>query len=313
MPDFHIAMTWATDFEEWERLVAQQQKPRHSVLAMARRLGAKLHQAMRDAPAPSLADRLKARLAGDPHGWSFARAMAPRLGRNDVVYCLDTEVGIPLAAELRGKPDRPKLVLYVHNLDRPRGRIAAKLHGIADTVNLFCSCCSSQLGFIRDWLKVPEDRTWLLLQHVDNRFFTPGPPTPGKKRPAIAAVGLESRDYGTLAAATRDLDLDVRVDAWSPNARKKAESFPAETPANMTFRTSKSTELVQFYRDADAVVVPMFPNRYAGITTLVEGLACERPIVASRTVGLADYLSPPDGITPVEPSDPAAMRGRSSG
>ena len=76
----------------------------------------------------------------------------------------------------------------------------------------------------------------------------------------------------------------------------------------MTFRHSKPTELVQLYRDADVVAVPMFPNKYAGITSLVEALACERPIVASRTIGLADYLSPPDGISPVEPSDPDAMR-----
>ncbi len=76
----------------------------------------------------------------------------------------------------------------------------------------------------------------------------------------------------------------------------------------MTFRHSKPTELVQLYREADVVVVPMFPNKYAGITSLVEGLACKRPIVASQTRGLADYLSPPDGISPVEPSDPDAMR-----
>jgi glycosyltransferase involved in cell wall biosynthesis len=52
----------------------------------------------------------------------------------------------------------------------------------------------------------------------------------------------------------------------------------------------------------------MLPNKYAGITSLLEGLACQRPIVASRTVGLSDYLSPPDGITPVEPRNPAEMR-----
>jgi len=76
----------------------------------------------------------------------------------------------------------------------------------------------------------------------------------------------------------------------------------------MSFCQSKPRELVQLYRDGDVVVVPMFPNKYAGITSLVEGLACERPIVASRTRGLVDYLSPPDGISPVEPSDPDAMR-----
>ena len=308
MPNFHIAMTGANDFDGIERLAAENQRPRHSVPLLARRLGAKLYQTGRDAPPASFGDRLRARLIGTPQGWSIARDMAPRLGRNDVVFCLDADVGVPMADALRGRADRPKLVVYLHNLDRPRGRLGADLFRMAETVDLFTSCCSSQLEFVRDRYKVSEDRTLLLLQHVDNRYFTPGPPSPGKRRPAIASVGLEKRDYVTLAEATKDMDVDVWVDAWSPNARKMARAFPPETPANMSYRTSKSTELVQLYRDADVVVVSMFPNNYAGLTTLIEALACERPIVASRTIGLADYLSPPDGITGVEPCDPAAMR-----
>ena len=187
-----------------------------------------------------------------------------------------------------------------------------KLLRIADSIDLFFSCCSSQLEFVRDYLKVSEDRTFLLLQHVDIRFFSPGPPTPGKTRPVVVAVGREQRDYATLAKATQDLDVDVRIDAWSATARTQPGMLPREIPANMSFRQSKPRELVQLYRDGDVVVVPMFPNKYAGITSLVEGLACERPIVASRTRGLVDYLSPPDGISPVEPSDPDAMRQRLS-
>ena len=308
MPNFHFAMSGASDFDDIERLAALKQRPRHSVPVMARRLGAKLYQAERDAPAFSFADRLRSRIIGSPRSWSFARELAPRLGQSDVVFCLDAESGIPLADAVRRKSGRPKLAVYLHNLDRPRGRLAAKLFRIADTVDVFFSCCSSQLEFVRDWLKISEDRTSLLVQHVDNQFYTPGPPTPGKKRPVIASVGLEKRDYVTLAAATKDLDVDVCVDAWSLSARRAAKAFPAQTPANMTYRSSKSTDLVQLYRDADVVVVSMFANNYAGITSLVEAWACERPVVASRTIGLKDYLTPPDGFTTVEPSDPDAMR-----
>jgi glycosyltransferase involved in cell wall biosynthesis len=307
MKNFHVALTGANDFVEIERLAAKMERPRHSVPVLVRRLGAKLYQTNRDAPTPSLSDRVRSRLLGSPQGWSFAREMASRLGRNDVIFCLDAEVGAPMAAMLRGKSDRPKLVVYLHNLDRPRGRLGASLFHIADCVDLFTSCCSSQLEFVRDRFNVPEDRTRLLLQHVDNQFYTPGPPTPLKKRPVIASVGLERRDYVTLAAAVKDLDADVRVDAWSPNARKMAQTFPAELPVNMTYRTSTSTELVQLYRDADLVVVSMFPNKYAGLTTLVEALACQRPVIASRTVGLSDYLLPEE-ITTVDPCNPEAMR-----
>jgi glycosyltransferase involved in cell wall biosynthesis len=308
MPEFHIAMTWAKDYDEIDRLAALGQGPRHAVPALVHRLGAILHQANRDAQAVSRSDRLRSRLIGTPNCWAFARDVAPRLGSGAMVYCLDAEVGVPLAAALRRRSSRPKLAVFLHNLDRPRGRLASRLLRVADTVDLFISCCSSQLEFVRDWLKVSEDRTFLLLEHLDNRFFTPGPPDPGKTRPVIAAVGLERRDYRTLAAATRDLNADVRVAGWSAYARKLAKTLPPEVPANMALRSYKPTELVQLYRDADVVVVSMFPNKYAGITALIEGLACGRPVVATRTRGLVDYLAQPDGISVVEPGDPAAMR-----
>jgi glycosyltransferase involved in cell wall biosynthesis len=307
MQNFHIVLSGANDFVSIERLAARMERPRHSVPVLARRLGAKLYQTNLDAPAPSLSDRFRSRLLGSPEGWSFAREMASRLGRNDVVFCLDAEVGAPMAAMLRGKSDRPKLVVYLHNLDRPRGRLGASLFRIADSVDLFTSCCSSQLEFVRDRFNVSEDRTLLLLQHVDNKFYTPGPAATGKKRPLIASVGLERRDYVTLAAAVKDLDVDLVVDAFSPNARKMTQTFPAELPVNMTYCRSSSTELVQLYRDADLVVVSMFPNKYAGLTTLVEALACERPVIASRTIGLSDYLVPNE-ITTVEPCNPEDMR-----
>ena len=91
-------------------------------------------------------------------------------------------------------------------------------------------------------------------------------------------------------------------------ARKQSKTFPAEIPANMIIRSYQPKELVQLYRDANVVVVSMLPNKYAGITTLIEGLACRRPVVATRTRGLVDYLTPTGGISVVEPGDSAAMR-----
>jgi glycosyltransferase involved in cell wall biosynthesis len=308
MPSYHLAMAWEKDYKALERRAAEGLGPRYAIPPLLRRLGADLHQAVRDAKDVSLSDRALGRLIGVKESWALARRLAARLGRTDVVYCLDAEVGIPLAAALRGKSSRPKLAVFVHNIIRPRGRLATKLLGIRDAVDTFCSCCSSQLEFLRGWLKIGEDRTKLLLQDVDNRFYTPGPATAGKKRPMVVAVGLEKRDYATLATATADLGVDVVVDAWSAHARRHSKTFPRQIPENMTFRTSTPTELVQLYRDADVVAVPLLPNNYSGITTLLEGLACERPVVASRTLGLGDYLSPPDGITPVEPSNPAALR-----
>jgi len=156
MPRYHIAMTNARDFDEIERRAAEGNGPRYGVPLLVRRLGAKLHQASQCAPAVSFSERLRSRLIGIPQTWSFVHDVAPRLGSNDVVYCLDAEVGIPMAAAIRRKSGRPKLAVYLHNLDRPRGRLASKLLRIADSIDLFFSCCSSQLEFVRKASPIPS-------------------------------------------------------------------------------------------------------------------------------------------------------------
>ncbi len=310
MPNFHVVMNWATDLDAIERRAAEGQAPRHSLPILARRLGGTLHQAMRNPPPPSLADRARSKLIGMPGSWSFARDFASQLGSDDVVYCLDEIIGVPLASVLRRrKSNRPKLVVFLVNIVRPRGKLALKLLRMVDAVDLFVAACTTQFDFLRDEWKVSDDRMFLQLEHLDNRFYTPGPATPGKTRPMIAAAGMEKRDYRTLAAATQDLDVDVKVGAWSPIATSLAKTFPPELPANMTRSRYQPTELVQLYRDADIVAASLFPANYAaGITSMMEGLACGRPVVVTRSPGLSDYLSPSDGLSVVEPGDPAAMR-----
>ncbi len=69
------------------------------------------------------------------------------------------------------------------------------------------------------------------------------------------------------------------------------------------------TELVELYQSAAVVVVPLFPNRYvAGITTFLEALACRRPLIVTRTEGLAPYSDTPGICLTVNPSDSIALR-----
>lgn len=68
-------------------------------------------------------------------------------------------------------------------------------------------------------------------------------------------------------------------------------------PDNMTQRFYSWLELVQLYRDADIVVVSLFPNDYAaGVQGLMEALSCGRPVVVTSTEGLQEYLRPTDAM-----------------
>jgi glycosyltransferase involved in cell wall biosynthesis len=294
------------DLPEAAARAARRLAPRHGTWELAQRLAAEIHEPAAE-PAHG-ADVLRSRLAPPNTLWSLARRVLADTGPHDAVFCPSEAGGLQFAAVCeQAGPARPRLAVFVHNVDRPRARFALKWWHMARSVDLFLACSSSQVQFLRSFLGLPEERARLVWDHTDLRFFTPGPPSPDKRRPVIASVGLEQRDYKTLAAASHDLDADVRISGFSEDAAALARTFPSALPANMTRRFYEWPELVQLYRDADVVVVSCHENRYAaGVQSLMEAMACRRPVVATATRGLAAYLHP--SVIAVPPGDAVAMR-----
>ncbi|MEL6164386.1 MAG: glycosyltransferase [Cyanobacteria bacterium J06628_3] len=139
---------------------------------------------------------------------------------------------------------------------------------------------------MRRYLNLPEHRIYQIPSHpsTDTSFFTPKPVSQKKVRPLIASGGLEKRDYKTLADATKDLNLDVKICAFSPNRTASKRSFPAIMPENMYCGFYEWEDLVQLYCDADLVVLPLLKNNYqAGLSTLFEAMACRKPIIVTRS------------------------------
>lgn len=305
--NYHLALGKSWDFAAFDRDARAAKGPRHVMWTLAQRLDAEVHKPGGDPIRPF--DKVRAKIAGGPRHWAMARKLAGRLDGDDLVYCSGEDVGIPVAALCGARRDRPKIVSFFHNIMRPRGRAALRLFRIADRVDLFVSNTSIQADFLRRALHLPERRLLFLPEQTDTRFFTPGPATTEKRRPIIASAGLEQRDYHTLAEATRDLDVDVRVTGYSKDAAVMKRAFPEPLPANMSARFYDWLELVRLYRDADLVVVSLFPNKYpGGITTMLEAMSCRRPVIVTRTEGLRDYVETPGIVTTVEPGDPAGLR-----
>lgn len=304
---YHIALGRPLNLEEISRDAAERKRPRHVMWALSQRLEATVHEPGSEPVLPL--DKLRAKIAGRPEHWAMARALSSQLGSEDVVFCTGEDIGVPIATLCGAKASRPKIVVLTHNINRPRGRVSLKLFGLAERIDLFITYARPQYDFLRRFLKLPEDRLCMLADQTDMQFFTPGSPSPDKRRPIVASVGLEMRDYRTLAAATSDLEVDVKISGFSTDAVALGRAFPDTLPENMSRRFYEWPELVQLYRDADVVVVSLIESKYcAGITTIMEAMACRRPVIVTNTQGISEYVAPPGIATVVNPDDAAAMR-----
>lgn len=305
---FHIALSRPFDLKRFH-LDAQLGKcPRHTMWELSQALDATVHQP--ETKAVQLTDRLLAKMISQPEHWALARSLSHRLDQNDVVFCTGEDVGFPLAITTRNRPNRPKLAIYVLEPKRLRVRATSQLFQLAKSVDLFLTNTELKAERLRQQLQLPAERVHVVREQTDVKFFYPGPATPNKQRPILASAGLEQRDYKTLAEATHDLDVDVKICAVSPNASAKTQvAFPEVMPQNMTSHPQEWRQFRQLYRDADIVVISLLYNTYsAGLTTLMEALACRRPVIITRTPGLAERFIDAGVVVGVEPGDSAGLK-----
>lgn len=304
---FHIVVPRQLTAAERGAWTTGDERPRMAFSMLAQELGATIH-APEHGLVSTVADGLRAKLAGPVSSWTMARRVASQVGPDDVVFCGSESGGLQIAEACGSLDKRPKLCMFVHNLDRPRGRLALKLFKVAQRVDLLLACSQTQAVFLREYLDLPESRVKFIWDHTDTAFFAPGPADTEKTRPLIVSVGLEQRDYITLATATQDLAVDVRVSGFSEDAAVLARTFPPTLPANMERKFYSWPDLVQLYRSADVIVVSVHENKYAaGVQSLMEALACGRPVVATATTGLRSYLDV-DTVIAIPPADAQAMR-----
>jgi len=304
---FHIVLSRFIDFDSIMGEASRGLRPRHAMKQLADRLDATIHY-----PAGQIGgvfDSLRSKLIGSPLLWAYARDLAGKLSGDDVVYCPDEEIGLPLAAVRRSGRDRPKIAVMVHNVDRPRAGLALRLSPGCRSVDAFLAVSHRQLDFLRDTIGIPKQRMAFVPDQTDAMFFKPGPASDSKKRPLLVSAGLEKRDYRILAEAAAGLDVDVCITGFSADTRPGGNLFPDPWPPNFSRRRYEWPELAQLYRDADAVVVTLVPNIYAaGITTIVEGMASGKPVIVTNTEGLKGYLDDTDAITSIPPGHVAALR-----
>lgn len=217
---------------------------------------------------------------------------------------LSERVGIPLS-QLR--PNAPQ-VLVAHLLTSTGKRRIARWTGFLRSADSILVFARSQERYLRQEVGLGPERARFVFDKVDARFFTAAEPAsaPGY----VLSVGREQRDYATLIEAVKPLRVRCIIvpgSAWSHRATE-ALSMPEHVEA----RTGLSyVELRSLYRGAGVVVVSVQPGTdyAAGVNSLLEAMACARPVIVSETPGLEGYVD--DGVDGrlVAAGDPLALRG----
>lgn len=261
----------------------------------------------------TLTDKIRANLASTSENWAFALAIADNLKSDDIVFCPGEEIGVPLASICGAKQQRPKIIVWFHRITGLKSRVVLKLLNIEQLVDL--AVVSSRLNqtFLNNYLNLAQERILFWWHPINIDYFASkvaaaDEPT-SKLRPVVASVGLERRDYNLLAAATTELNLDVKVAGFSQFQSRTAKNFPQVIPANMSNKKYSTPELLKLYREADVVAICLKENNgTCGVTVLLEAMACRKPIVCTFTKGLSDYLDDQQTMMIIQPGDVAGLQ-----
>src|SRR5262249_51542537 len=105
----------------------------------------------------------------------------------------------------------------------------------------------------------------------------------------VVSVGLEYRDYETLARAARDVDARFVVAAASHWSR---HAFGAsDLPPNVEGCGLDYAALPPLYARAALVVVPLQGvDNQAGVTTILEAMARGKAVVVTQSLGQTDVV-----------------------
>jgi glycosyltransferase involved in cell wall biosynthesis len=246
----------------------------------------------------SLLDRA-VRLGGGYSG-DFARvlACATAFNRADVVFSTVDTVGIPLALLGRFGRVRPPVVYAAIGLPERlallRGGAARRLFADAfrrlDTVVAYA------------WSEVEELQTWLdgrgpnvefVAFGVDPEYFHPD--AEAAIEYDVVSIGADPRrDFALLLdVARRQPDRSFLVVASADIARE-LEALPANVRLEVNVPFGRVRECLL---SGNVVALPVRENSYSGATTtLLQGMACAKPVVVSGTSAIIRGYHLEDGV-----------------
>jgi glycosyltransferase involved in cell wall biosynthesis len=227
-------------------------------------------------------------------GGDLAPALAWRREANasDVVVATIDRLGIPLTFLAQGRILRAPLI-YVsvglpERLERLQGRIRSMHVSALRHARAFVAYSAAEADAIREQVVgVGSGATVSFVPFgVDPSFFRPAHEPAGAGQHVVSVGADPHRDYPLL------LSVAARRPEWSFRlvVSKEAMRTLGDLPRNVRVESELPLGAVRDrLASADVVALPVLENSYSGATTtLLQAMACARPVVVSRTAAIAN-------------------------
>jgi glycosyltransferase involved in cell wall biosynthesis len=220
----------------------------------------------------------------------------------DLVVAWESDTGFPLGLirRLLGQK-RPPLAVLTFSIRGPLAHFPRLQRLGAAGVDFFTVTSQHEVISYTQSLGLPPGRIKFCpygVYGIQSRFDE----TPEKS--FIFSGGRSGRDYATLLEALEGLDISAKIAARPFNLKG------LKIPANVTARDLLPfPEFARLNRQARFVVVPLLElDEAVGITSVLYAMAAGKAVIASRTLGISDYVD--DGKTGllVSPGDPIELR-----
>ena len=158
---------------------------------------------------------------------------------------------------------------------------------------------SAEIELIAKRFELPQAR----LRFVPMYTTLPNPGLRESNDGSVVSIGRTRRDVDVLVAAARRLAAPVVVVAG------RGERLPADLPPNVRvlreIPLAQSHELLEL---AAVAVAPLLPaERSTGQVFIFEAMAMGKPVVATRSIGTADYIRDGENGLLVAPGDASAL------
>ena len=235
----------------------------------------------------------------------------------DIVHGQGTERDCAMAAVLSGKPN----ILTIHGNMRVHAQMedkrASYYYKLAAALEGFCLRRTGGVvaisGYTRDLVKPLCDRTWLLPNAVDRRYFDIEPVTPAVPRFLfVGSIGKRKNPLGLIEACEPMLRAGECTIAFAGEGEHASEYWRrfeeklSGVPGLELLGFLSRDELAQEFARSSAVVLPTFEDNCPMV--VLEGMAAGLPVAASRVGGVPDLIQHDiDGLM-FDPSSPADMR-----